>query len=255
MKSSEAGEAIELADQIQEMLTILYKNPDLEKFIIRLHRRISAVEIDRYIPRIKSIESAQMTAKVKEFKSLEDANDYVGVAIIVKNENSIYEIATKLQAMYPNCGSIDFLSEENVYSPLCYVKKVPPLSYNILTREKIGEQSNVPVEIRICTRESYLSNQAIHDTIYKNYELDIPLEERIKLLCISQHVVYKLALLYMGEELSAETRKIHKQELNRILKDHKSMIMKYEEVFLNVIMDYGMNLYEYEHLKGIDGEN
>lgn len=167
---------------------------------------------------------------------------------MVKDESTIYEIAKRLEDSYPNCGSIDFLAEENVYSPLCYVKKVPPLSYNILTRESVGKQLNVPVEIRICTRESYLSNQSIHDTIYKNDELDIPLEERIRLLCVSQHVVYKLALLYN----SRDQKKTLKQELNQILKDNKSIIAKYDEVFLNVIMDYGMNVYEYEHHRELD---
>lgn len=236
-----------LNEQIKDVLTKLYENPDLVGFINHMQSAINGFQIEKFIPRVKTIESAQRTARVKSFKSIEDANDYIGVSFVVRDENQIYDIAQRLKQVYPNSGSIDFLAEENVYSPLCYIKKVPPLSYNIITREKVGTQENVPVEIRICTKEAHLSNQAVHDTVYKNDNLEIPFDEKIKLLCLSQHIVYKLGLLGMRRNLSETQRQKHEDELRLVLDNNKAFLAKHAKAFESVIVEYGMSAYEYEH--------
>lgn len=241
------SDELNLEEQIANMIKNLYKNPELDKFFMSLKNATQNLQFERCIPRVKSISSAQRTAKIKKFKSLEDANDYIGIAFIVNDTDQIFNIAKRLEEIYSNCVSMNFVNEETVYSPLCYVKKVPPLMYSIVTRQDIGTQKNIPIEIRICTKESYISNQSIHDTVYKNDNLNISLDEKIKLLCLSQHLAYKLAVLSNPEKLTEEQRQKHEKELKRVLEDNKSFLGKHAKTLEKVIIEYGTATYEYEH--------
>lgn len=61
-----------------------------------------------------------------------------------------------------------------------------------------------------------------------------------------------MAILDIEKNILTKKEEKDRKELNQILKHNKSILAKYDKVFFNVIMDYGMNLYEYEHHKELD---
>ena len=100
MKNSFGSTPI-LEQQIEQMLTSLHVNPDVQGFMLNMQDAVKDFAIERFIPRIKTINSAQRTARVRGFKSIDDANDYIGVSFIISDLTQIPEISKRLQKMYP----------------------------------------------------------------------------------------------------------------------------------------------------------
>lgn len=64
------SDELNLEEQIANMIKNLYKNPELDKFFMSLKNATQNLQFERCIPRVKSISSAQRTAKIKKFKKL-----------------------------------------------------------------------------------------------------------------------------------------------------------------------------------------
>ena len=56
---------------------------------------------------------------------------------------------------------------------------MPPLGYNILAKEKlIPNEMEVPIEIRVCSKEAYISEQSAYYSVQKNDTTNLPMETK-----------------------------------------------------------------------------
>lgn len=130
-----------------------------------------------------------------------------------------------------------------IYSPLVYIKWVPPLGYNIFAKEQlIPNERLVPIEIRVCSKEGYISEQSAYYSVQKNDTLKMPIEERQKLRNLVQHITYKFALLSI-RELSNEESERHKKELDKIITENYKFLEKYRDLCEDALLDCGRLIY------------
>lgn len=85
----------------------------------------------------------------------------------------------------------------------------------LLKQMKKKEQKHF--EIRVCSKEAYISEQSAYYSVQKNDTTNLPMETKNNLRNLVQHITYKLALL-------------NTRELSKLLK------CQYED-FINAIKD------------------
>ena len=138
-----------------------------------------------------------------------------------------------------------------IYSPLVYTKWVPPLGYNILAKEKlIPNEMEVPIEIRVCSKEAYISEQSAYYSVQKNDTTNLPMETKNNLRNLVQHITYKLALLNT-RELSEEEKKQHENELMDIIEKNKEFLKENNLLVKDAVLDFGKLVYKCEKDKEI----
>ena len=165
--------------KIEAFLGLLHNSSEVQQFLNTMREEATRRKVFKYRDRIKDVKSAIRTYRINH-KKLEDAHDYIGISFITDNEKEIYPIVDYLKEKLPNSDFVDFVSEEMIYSPLVYIKWVPPLGYNILSKVTlIPNQREIPVEIRVCSKEAYISEQAAYYSVQKNDTIKMPMEEKI----------------------------------------------------------------------------
>lgn len=185
--------------KIEAFLGLLHNSSEVQQFLNTMREEATRRKVFKYRDRIKDVKSAIRTYRINH-KKLEDAHDYIGISFITDNEKEIYPIVDYLKEKLPNSDFVDFVSEEMIYSPLVYIKWVPPLGYNILSKVTlIPNQREIPVEIRVCSKEAYISEQAAYYSVQKNDTIKMPMEEKNNLRNLVQDITYKLALLCMRD--------------------------------------------------------
>lgn len=241
---------------IAEHLEALRNSDEVQNFSKKMQDIAQTNEVKRFRSRTKTTNSAIRTLRVRRAENLPVAQtDYCGYTFITEDETTIPEIVEQIKEILPNAEYLDFSKEDVLYSPIFKIKRCPPLAYSILAREKMEEQLECPIEIRVCTKEGFISEQAVYYTIYKNDELDIDWENKDKIRDISQHIMYKLALLDMRKDLSDEEKRRHTMELNKILENNRAYLARYNEIFESVIAEYGKSVYEFENFDRISNMN
>ena len=235
--------------KIEEFINLINKSAEVKNFIDLMENEAVKRNVFKFRSRIKSVESAIRTYRINK-KSIEEVHDYVGISFITNTEDDIYSIVNDLnKELSDDCEHIDFVAEEYIYSPLVYIKWVPPLGYNIFAKEQLIENARkIPVEIRICSKEAFISEQTPYYSIQKNDTTNLPIEKKNQLRNIVQHISYKLALLNM-RELSDVDRLLHTNELNRIINENKSFLKVNNDICRDAILDFGRLVYKVEHDK------
>lgn len=232
--------------KIEKFLNLLHNSSEIQQFLISMREESERRKVFKYRDRIKNAKSAIRTYRINH-KRLEDAHDYIGISFITNNEKEIYPIVDYLKKRFPNSDFVDFVNEEMIYSPLVYIKWVPPLGYNILAKAMlIPNEREVPIEIRVCSKEAYISEQAAYYSVQKNDTIKMPIEEKNNLRNIVQHITYKLALLNM-RDLTNEEREKQKEELNNIINKNKLFLNQNEELCRDAILDLGKLIYKCEN--------
>lgn len=108
--------------------------------------------------RIKDIESATKKLNIKNYKYASQISDLLGVMIITKSINQVYQIKTELETIIPNVKVQDYIE-----TPKFGYKSV---HLNCLIKE------NIPLEIQIKTEKMKIAQEMVHDSIYKNNSLN-----------------------------------------------------------------------------------
>lgn len=232
--------------KIESYLNMLHESKEVQHFLETMKQEAEKREVSKYRARIKNVDSAIRTYRINH-KKLEDAHDYIGISFITDNEKQIYPIIDYLKEKMPTGDFVDFVGEDKIYSPLVYTKWVPPLGYNVLAKEKlIPEQRKVPIEIRVCSKEGYISEQSAYYSVQKNDTIKMPMEEKNKLRNIVQHITYKLGILCM-RNISDEERKKQVYELEEIIKNNEEFLNTNNELYRDALLDFGRLVYRYEH--------
>lgn len=236
--------------KIEAFLNLLHKSEEIKEFLNLMEEEAKKREVLKFRCRVKNVDSAIRTHRINK-KGLNEVRDYVGISFITKDEKSIYPIIDYLKTKLPNGDYVDFVAEEMIYSPLVYTKWVPPLGYNILAKEKlIPNEMEVPIEIRVCSKEAYISEQSAYYSVQKNDTTNLPMQIKNNLRNLVQHITYKLALLNT-RELSFEEREQHEKELMDIIEKNKEFLKENNLLVKDAVLDFGKLVYKCEKDKEI----
>lgn len=228
---------------IEKVLKILHNSQEVRNFLLEIKMIIEKVQVDKIRTRIKEVNSAIRKFRIRKCQTIQDMNDLIGIHVIT---NDVKQIVKLFTARFPNSEHVDFMKEECIYSPLVYIKKCPPLTYHLFIKEKIAGIENVPIEIRICNKESFISEQAVYYTIYKNDLIQMDMDKKNNLRDIMQHIIYKFALLNMGELKNKEKEK-HIHELKKLININEQLFNENNNIAQDVISEFGKLVYKYEH--------
>lgn len=240
--------------RIEAFLNLLHKSEEIKNFLNLMEEEAKKRDVFKFRCRVKNVDSAIRTHRINK-KGLDEVRDYVGISFITKDEKSIYPIIEFLKTKLPNGDYVDFVAEEMIYSPLVYTKRVPPLGYNILAKEKlIPNEMEVPIEIRVCSKEAYISEQSAYYSVQKNDTTNLPMQIKNNLRNLVQHITYKLALLNT-RELSSEEREQHEKELMDIIEKNKEFLKENNLLVKDAVLDFGKLFYKCEKEKEISEIN
>ena len=240
--------------RIEAFLNLLHKSEEIKNFLNLMEEEAKKRDVFKFRCRVKNVDSAIRTHRINK-KGLDEVRDYVGISFITKDEKSIYPIIEFLKTKLPKGDYVDFVAEEMIYSPLVYTKWVPPLGYNILAKEKlIPNEMEVPIEIRVCSKEAYISEQSAYYSVQKNDTTNLPMETKNNLRNLVQHITYKLALLNT-RELSEEEKKQHENELMDIIEKNKEFLEENNLLVKDAVLDFGKLVYRCEKDKEISEIN
>ena len=164
--------------------------------------------------RIKKSYSALRTYRLANYIKAEQLHDLLGFLVVVDKKSEITKIEDKIKKYFSNekIKTYNLLNEvesnskkykildENIkdsqYNELIFNdintwlkipsgldKLLPPFSYNILLEKKfIDIDTKVSIEIRIQTKEDFITTEAYYYTIHKNDEININI--KIPILCM-----------------------------------------------------------------------
>lgn len=231
---------------IASYLTQLHTSAEVKSFMDDMQNYAEKHNIFKYKARIKDIKSAIRTYRINH-KSLSDVSDYIGFTFIVNTEAEIQPIVKYLHAQLSNVNDIDFLAEDSVYSPLTWMKWVPPLTYNLFAKEElIPNLKPVPMEIRICSKEGFIAEQSAYYSIHKNDHTGLETKVKQNLKDITQHLAYKLAIIG-NRNLSKNEMKQEIRELHQILNSQRVFLLSNWNLIKEAIIDCGMLIYKIQN--------
>lgn len=228
---------------IASYLTQLHTSAEVKSFMCEMQNYAKKHNIFKYRARIKDIKSAIRTYRINH-KSLSDVSDYIGFTFIVNTEDEIHPIVKDLHAKLSNVYDIDFIAEDSVYSPLTWMKWVPPLTYNLFAKEELIPYSKpVPIEIRICSKEGFIAEQAAYYSIHKNDHTGLEMKVKQNLKDVTQHLTYKLAII-ANRNLSENKMNQEIRELHQILNSQRVFLLSNWKLIKEAIIDCGMLIYK-----------
>ena len=231
---------------IASYLTQLHTSAEVKSFMDNMQNYAEKHNIFKYKARIKDIKSAIRTYRINH-KSLSDVSDYIGFTFIVNTEAEIQPIVEYLHTQLSNVNDIDFLAEDSVYSPLTWMKWVPPLTYNLFAKEElIPNLKPVPMEIRICSKEGFIAEQSAYYSIHKNDHTGLETKVKQNLKDITQHLAYKLAIIG-NRNLSENEMKQEIRELHQILNSQRVFLLSNWNLIKEALIDCGMLIYKIQN--------
>lgn len=231
---------------IASYLTQLHTSAEIKSFMDKMQNYAEKHNIFKYKARIKDVKSAIRTYRINH-KSLSDVSDYIGFTFIVNTEDEIHPIVEYLHTQLSNVTDIDFLAEDSVYSPLTWMKWVPPLTYNLFAKEKlISNIEPVPIEIRICSKEGFIAEQSAYYSVHKNDHTGLEIKVKQNLKDVTQHLTYKLAIIG-NRNLSENEMNQEIRELHQILNSQRVFLLSNWKLIKEAIIDCGMLIYKIQN--------
>lgn len=233
---------------IESYLTLLHNSKEVKSFMDEMGTYAREHNIFKYRARIKDIRSAIRTYRINH-KSLSEVSDYMGVTFMVNTEDEIWPIVEYLHKKLSNVNDIDLVAEDMVYSPLIWIKWVPPLTFNLFAMEELipGEKP-VPIEIRVCSKEGFISEQAAYYSLHKNDHTGLEPKVKQNLKDITQHLMYKLAMIG-NRNLSEDEMNNQIRELHQLLNSQRVFLLSNWSLIEEAIIDCGMLIYKIQNDK------
>lgn len=142
------------------------KNSEEVREIIRcLYAHAENAGATKIKNRIKREESALTKFKTKNYDSAEKMEDLCGLMVLVENEEDIYNITAALEKVLPSFKETDYVQTPKAGYRSMHINS----TYKDV---KDLEGYNLPMEIQIKTMPMYIAQESIHNSVYKNYDLD-----------------------------------------------------------------------------------
>ena len=238
---------------IASYLTQLHTSAEVKSFMDEMQNYAEKHNIFKYKARIKDVKSAIRTYRINH-KSLSEVSDYIGFTFIVNTEDEIQPIVEYLHTQLSNANDINFLAEDSVYSPLTWMKWIPPLTYNLFAKEElIPNIEPVPIEIRICSKEGFVAEQSAYYSVHKNDHTGLEIKVKQNLKDVTQHLTYKLAIIG-NRNLSENEMKQEIRELHQILNSQRVFLLSNWKLIKEAIIDCGMLIYKIQNDKSISND-
>lgn len=148
----------------EEKRKVIYRiqsihNQNLDKEVSKKIEQVLKKYPDCYMKvRIKEEKSAIKKMEIRNFSSADQIGDLLGIMIVTKNKEEIYEIEKELKKIWEDTKIEDYI--EN-----------PKYGYQSL-HMNCKLNSNIPIEIQIKTEEMRKAQEVVHESIYKNENLE-----------------------------------------------------------------------------------
>lgn len=224
--------------------------------------------------RIKKSYSVLRTYRLANYIKAEQLHDLLGFLVVVDKKSEITKIEDKIKKYFSNekIKTYNLLNEvesnskkykildENIkdsqYNELIFNdintwlkipsgldKLLPPFSYNILLEKKfIDIDTKVSIEIRIQTKEDFITTEAYYYTIHKNDE--IKLNIKIPLLCMCFKILRRMSYIVFEEDEYIKSK--YKSEIDKIKNENIEFIEENREYLEKVFSEhnYLVNCYK-----------
>lgn len=164
---------------ILNKINFINENKIDKKIIYNINKLLEFYEPNNNIKiksRIKDIDSAYLKYKEKEYKTVEQIRDLIGIKLVCKNKGQIYRVLKYIE------------KELEVLKIKDYIKE-PKMGYKSLHVDIISE-FGITYEIQIKTKGMEIAQNIVHDRIYKN----IKLPENLKILVTK--FIFNILLIY-----------------------------------------------------------
>lgn len=256
-----------------EIIEQMNSSEGLKQFINSFEEELKDdVQILSY--RIKKSYSALRTYRLANYSKAEQLHDLLGFLIVIDEKSKIIEIENKVKRYFNNenihtynlLNEMEFKAKKynvldenikpNQYNELIFKdistwlnvpdgldKLLPPFSYNILFKKKfIDINIPVPIEIRIQTKEDFITTEAYYYTIHKNDEIE--LNSKIPLLCMCFRVLRRLSNIAF--EVNDDIKNKLELEIDIIQNENIKFIKENEKIYKKVLLEhnYLVNCYK-----------
>ena len=195
---------------------------EIKKFVENIKTHLLKTQIEIFSYRIKEQYSALRTYRLANDNLASQMHDLLGFLIVVDNKSDIQEVDKILNGclVEETISTYNLLEEKN-FIPIQYNKiekhiqdkqynelmfqdinkwlnvpnqltnLLPPFSYKILLTRQFKDISNeIPIEIRMQTKEDLITTESYDYTIHKNDM--IPLNTKIPLLCMCFRILRRM---------------------------------------------------------------
>lgn len=238
---------------------------EIQQFVNDLENELKG-EVKIFSYRIKKIYSALRTYRLANYSKAEQLHDLLGILIVVDKKSEIIKIESKIKRYFNNekintynmLNEIEFKAkryntlDENIknnqYNELIFKdistwlempkeldKLLPPFSYNILFERKfIGVDTPISIEIRIQTKEDFITTEAYYYTIHKNDEIKLNL--KIPLLCMSFRLLRRMSNIAFEENDIIKNK--YKMEIDEIQNENINFIKQNKEYLEKVFLEH-----------------
>lgn len=223
-------------------------------------------EVQIFSYRIKKPYSALRTYRLANYSKAEQLHDLLGFLIVVDKKSEIIGIKNKIKRhfsseninIYNLLNEVEFKAKrynvldedvkENKYNELIFKdistwleipngldKLLPPFSYNILFEKKFIDIDNpVSIEIRIQTKEDFITTEAYYYTIHKNDEIKLNL--KIPLLCMCFRLLRRMS--NMAFEVNNDIKDKYELEIDKIQNENINFIEENKRIFKSVLLEH-----------------
>ena len=185
---------------------------ELEMFANKMEKLLKdKVEIFAY--RIKAPYSAIRSYRLANYKDAEKIHDLLGFLIVVEDISQIKQI------------------KELIIKNLDVEYKV----FNLLDEKEFKDiKESIPVEIRIQTKEDFITTESYYYTIHKNDNIE--LNVKIPLLCMSFRLLRRMAKLDLANDNNLKI--VYRSQIENIKNINKKFIDENISYVKNVLKEY-----------------
>ena len=215
--------------------------------------------------RIKEPFSAIRTYRLANYKNANKLHDLIGILIVVDKVEEIENIEKiiKEKVEVDNIKIYNLLNEKEfelrhykklkdveaskynelifediskwIYIPNDLNILLPPFSYNMLCKKKFNSiDYEIPIEIRIQTKEDFITTESYYYTIHKNDNLQINV--KIPLLCMSFRILRRMSNIAFEDNI--EMIEKYKREIEQIKNENIDFIEENKENFEYVLSEH-----------------
>ena len=240
----------------------IQKSEYVNKFIKEIESVVDK-DIKVFANRIKKTESAIRTFRLTGYESIDQMYDLLGFLFVVEKEEDIEKLVKKLKKKIKNDNfeTINLLKEKpykaiisgennienksyrelvkNSFNELIYMPSdlkliLPPFSYNLLIKKTFKDLDfYVPIEIRIQTKEEFITTESYYYTIHKNDTL--PMNIKIPLIIIGFRILKRMTEIEFITDIKNKEEKI--KELQEIINDNKEFIENNKDIINMIIKE------------------